>query len=570
MFAKFRLGTINLLVSAIIGLAGVLFAVVLSMTVVNIQSIEDSWLQYQADRSEKARLESALRRAIGYGGMIHHFKNYVLRHQEQFLDSTQADIGAARAVVSQYGSLGLSEAEKVALEDIAAVLDNYDEALFRARSLINASTTPREIDDQVKISDTAALRGLNTLRTEVIRLSGAAAVERDIKGRLGANLRAALGYGGMIHEFKNLILRGDLPRIEKINAHILMIEKNIAAYRALEPTIAESIALEDILATVNAYKSKLELTADLIAKNTGVSKIDNVVKVDDAKALRGLNTLDREIALQIKNMAANVHRDLKFLSRVVPLINWTVLFVILVVVASSVWIFRVYVIKPISRMVGLLNHLTTDDTDIAIPHLEDRNEIGQMARALESFRRSIIRRKAVEAEILELAVTDPLTGLYNRKRFDEQLEDMLKLAARTDRPMACLMIDLDRFKPINDTYGHAAGDEVLKVVGERLMHITRNTDCVARLGGDEFGVIATVLDEGSNVEILAKRIVDQLSLPVYFGNNELTIGGSVGISLYPDDGEDGKILTEAADAALYAAKHAGRNTYRFAASPEKK
>ena len=125
------------------------------------------------------------------------------------------------------------------------------------------------------------------------------------------------------------------------------------------------------------------------------------------------------------------------------------------------------------------------------------------------------------------------------------------------------MIDLDKFKPINDTYGHAAGDEVLKVVSARLALISRDTDFIARLGGDEFAMIATDLEDASHAELPAKRIIDQLGLPIYYENNDLKIGGSVGISVFPFDGDNGEDLVKLADAALYASKRAGRNTFRF-------
>ncbi|MBT3170949.1 MAG: diguanylate cyclase, partial [Rhodospirillaceae bacterium] len=112
-------------------------------------------------------------------------------------------------------------------------------------------------------------------------------------------------------------------------------------------------------------------------------------------------------------------------------------------------------------------------------------------------------------------------------------------------------------------YG-AAGDEVLRVVSERLGHICRDTDFVARLGGDEFAIIATAVDAGEHIEIMAHRIIDQLNLPVYYQSLALKIGGSVGISIYPDDSEDAIELVQKSDKALYEAKNGGRNTFRFA------
>ncbi|MBT3306434.1 MAG: GGDEF domain-containing protein [Alphaproteobacteria bacterium] len=564
MLKNLRLRTINLMVSGLIGMAGVGLAFVLAFTVQNVQTIEASWYNYQADRSDKARLESVLRAAVGYGGMIHEFKNYVLRHEENRMDRVQANIGAARAIIDQYRSLGLSQAETVALEDISTILNKYDQALFKTRDLILAKQTPRDIDTQVKIDDTAALRGLKTLHTEILRRAGVEKSDDTVKGRVAADLRAALGYGGMIHEYKNLILRHDLPRVTKIRSHISQIEQKITAYRKLGPNTAEKIALDDIETTVAQYKGNLDSISELIKASASVAEIDKTVKVDDSAALRGLRTLDKEVALQVDILSRTVGDDLTFLVTVVPIFTWISLGIIVLTVGTSVWIFQVYVIRPISTATTLMNLLATDETGISIQGMEQKNEIGQMARALETFRQNIISRKAAESEILEMAYTDPLTGLDNRKRFEEHLVEAINMANRTGGNIACLMIDLDKFKPVNDTYGHAAGDEVLKVVGQRLALISRDTDFVARLGGDEFAMIATAIEDAINAELPAKRIVDQLSLPVYFEDNDLKIGGSVGVAIFPRDADNPNDLLKLADDALYAAKDAGRNTFRFA------
>ncbi|MBT3552161.1 MAG: diguanylate cyclase [Rhodospirillaceae bacterium] len=563
MLRNFRLRTIIVMVSGLIGLSGLALVVLLAFTIDNVRSIEEGWFTYQSDRSEKARLESVLRASIGYGGMIHEFKNYVLRHEEFRMDLVQADIGAARAVIGQYRSLGLSEAEKVALEDISGVLKKYDEAVLKTRDLIKQNTTTKNIDDQVRIDDSIALRSLRTLRSEVIRLSGAGTEKRRVKGRIVANIRAGMGYGGMIHEFKNLVLRSDLPRVGKVRRLINDIENSIKAYRDVGQTTAEKIALDDIENIVAKYKSKLDDVSQLITTGASIAEIDKAVKINDTSALRGLKTLDKEIAFQVDTLSSNLGRDLTFLATVVPIFNWLVLGMIVLAMGASVWFFQIYVVRPISSATDLMNRLAKDETEITIDGMDRKNEIGQMARALETFRKNIIGRIAAEAEIRSMAHTDSLTGLDNRKRFDERLVEAVNMAKRTGSNVACLMIDLDKFKPVNDTFGHIAGDTVLKAVGERLSQISRDTDFVARLGGDEFAMIATVLDDAGNAELPAKRIIDQLGLPVYFEDNDIKIGGSVGIAVFPKDADNAEDLHRLADEALYAAKNAGRNTYRF-------
>jgi diguanylate cyclase (GGDEF)-like protein len=134
------------------------------------------------------------------------------------------------------------------------------------------------------------------------------------------------------------------------------------------------------------------------------------------------------------------------------------------------------------------------------------------------------------------------------------------MAKRTETSIVCLMIDLDKFKEINDTYGHGAGDEVLKAVAERLQSVARETDCPARLGGDEFAVLLTAVKELHLAEFPAKRILDLLRLPIYYEDMTLEIGGIAG---FPEDAENPAELMKHADRALYAAKDAGRGVFRF-------
>ncbi len=563
MLSNAKLQTINLLVMGAISLAGVTLVIALGYTVHQVALVEEDWHSYQADRSEKARLESALRASMGYGGMIHHFKNYILRNDESLMDAAQADIGAARSLIRQYSILNLGEAEKIALEDISQTLDKYDQALVTSRKFMGQTHDPEAVDQMVKVSDVSALRGLDTLRSEVKSKRIDTSL---VKGRVAADIHSYLGYGGMIHDFKNLILRRDVSKLEKVENDIEGINKTMALYRTLSVTVAESIALEDIGNVLNQYKSKLQLIKKMITEGNSIIEIDQAVKVDDTLALRGLETLDREIAHQVDKLSEGVGEQLQFVSVVASWVSALMLGVILVVFIASLFLFNRYVIQPVTRMTQRMDRLSSGDTSVdkvAEEGVDLQNEIGQMARALVTFREYIIyKQESVEAA-QELAATDALTGLDNRKRFEERLHEAISLAKRTDTHIACLMIDLDKFKAVNDTHGHGAGDEVLKTVAERLRSVSRESDFAARLGGDEFAMLLTAVDKLDQAKIPAKRIIDQLSLPIYYDDLKLEIGGSIGIAGFPMDAESPVDLVKHADRALYAAKDAGRGTFRF-------
>lgn len=178
----------------------------------------------------------------------------------------------------------------------------------------------------------------------------------------------------------------------------------------------------------------------------------------------------------------------------------------------------------------------------------------------------ITERKLAEGRIAHMALHDGLTGLPNRLLFKERLNrELARADRRTDgfAGFAVLACDLDRFKAVNDTFGHPAGDALLRVVTERLNAVVRVGDTVARLGGDEFAVILVDLDDPQAAGLAARRIIESLEQPVDLDGHRVGIGVSVGIGLGIQDGVDADTLFRNADIALYRAKTAGRNTYRF-------
>jgi diguanylate cyclase (GGDEF)-like protein len=188
----------------------------------------------------------------------------------------------------------------------------------------------------------------------------------------------------------------------------------------------------------------------------------------------------------------------------------------------------------------------------------------------------VTEREKAESQIRMLAYYDALTGLPNRERFKEQAGQAMTAARRVGTKMALIYLDLDHFKRINDTLGHTAGDTLLRGVAKALTNIVRGTDIVAkvdaetsvssslaRLGGDEFTIMLTGLSRSESAARVAKRILQALARPLKIDDREYVVTGSMGIAVYPDDGEDVDLLLRNADIAMYAAKEDGRNNYRF-------
>jgi len=176
--------------------------------------------------------------------------------------------------------------------------------------------------------------------------------------------------------------------------------------------------------------------------------------------------------------------------------------------------------------------------------------------------RDVGRRKEAESRLEHTASHDPLTGLPNRILFDRRLAREVARTSRTGNGFALLCLDLDQFKPANDTFGHQAGDAVLRTAASRFRSLVRADDMVARLGGDEFVVIQSIGDDLSiPTHVLAQRLIDTMSEPVRFNGTEITIGLSIGIALATSGTLDSDSLLREADQALYQAKKSGRNTY---------
>jgi diguanylate cyclase (GGDEF)-like protein len=175
----------------------------------------------------------------------------------------------------------------------------------------------------------------------------------------------------------------------------------------------------------------------------------------------------------------------------------------------------------------------------------------------------ITERKNSEARVAHMARHDELTGLANRVLFRERIEQAIAQSKRGGHSFAVLLLDLDRFKDINDTLGHAAGDALLKIAAQRLCQSVRETDTVARLGGDEFAIVQTGIAGSADAEVVCRRVLSRISEVYQISEHSVDIGTSIGIAVAPRDGLDADGLLKKADIALYTVKSNGRGGWRF-------
>ena len=257
--------------------------------------------------------------------------------------------------------------------------------------------------------------------------------------------------------------------------------------------------------------------------------------------------------------------------------NTTWIIVVLATVAGLLSVVLMILIellitRPLSAITSALLRLAGGDHSIRVPERHRRDEIGAMAASLETFRDNAIALADAQRRADELAHQDVLTCLPNRRHFEKVLHHSL-IRSGNELYFAVLLIDLDRFKPVNDTNGHGAGDIVLCEIALRLQKLARSSEVVARIGGDEFAIITKPVPSWpqayGNAVDLGNRIISAVSESIYLDHAEISLGASVGVAICPTDGLTADDILRAADVAMYRAKHDGRSTVRvFASSVE--
>ncbi len=222
------------------------------------------------------------------------------------------------------------------------------------------------------------------------------------------------------------------------------------------------------------------------------------------------------------------------------------------------------------RVLGVMNvalkraHEFTKEEIRLLEFLGDQAAIAiQNARLYEQAQQEIADRKKAERAIQHLANHDALTGLPNRRLFNERIKLEIARSQRNNLRFAVMLFDLDQLKNVNDSFGHNVGDMLLQAVAQRLLGLLRKSDTVARMGGDEFFLILPEMNQKEDALLTAERILSALSTPFYLEAFQINISTSIGISFFPEDGEDPEELIKKADLSMYKAKEKGGNTYHL-------
>lgn len=237
---------------------------------------------------------------------------------------------------------------------------------------------------------------------------------------------------------------------------------------------------------------------------------------------------------------------------------------------ALVTLFMRRLFRPVPQLIHSLTRIAHEEIDQTTPYLEQDDEIGRLAGAIEKLRIAMVERDYLQkmqdmSQKMEyMAHHDSLSGLPNRASFGQVLAEHISDVNLRDKRFNLLLIDLDNFKPVNDTFGHQAGDEVLISVAQRLKQLLGPNDLATRQGGDEFAILQTVSgDNRAEGENLAQKVIMALSAPFTWGSHTFSISCSVGITCAPEQGNCASTLMINADLALYASKNNGRNCFHF-------
>jgi diguanylate cyclase (GGDEF)-like protein len=235
----------------------------------------------------------------------------------------------------------------------------------------------------------------------------------------------------------------------------------------------------------------------------------------------------------------------------------------LMAVVVAVYVQRTLV-RPVRSLAEAASRIEQGDYSVQLPPAHSNDEVSDLVRSFGRMSQAIARH---DREVRQLAYTDALTGLTNRLAFRQSLEQRIGLAGQHGQRMALLFVDVDDFKRVNDTLGHEAGDEVLLRFVDRISRVVdqRGGDnpLLARFGGDEFVILIGDQDTAARAMDLAEVLVTELALPLPLNNREVFLGSSIGITLFPDDAADATTLLKNGDIAMYQAKMAGKNCYRY-------
>jgi diguanylate cyclase (GGDEF)-like protein/PAS domain S-box-containing protein len=552
------------------------------------------WLQHQlnADNNQqvliirdllnerliRAEQLAQLEQEIGYGGLIHDFKNYVLRGESNYFDSFLTRLSSSQNYLMIFNELAnLTDDDKQAVEIIGQTLNRYHQHILLAKLSRDKGRHAEQIDNEVRIDDSQAVAaikqlqqsdvGINTeqwWQLSSLRINEFRAISNHIRSEMQSVARTEEQKA--IDSLVLYITTFIVIFIATLYFSFLVVRRIVAKIKYIS-TAMTTMEVEQQFNQPLKVKGKDEITDMVIAfnhmlternKSEGEQKISAAVFKYASEAImitdanNKIETVNpafchisgfsvEEVLGKSPNILNSGKHDNHFYQKM-----WQSL------EQNNSWQGEIWN----KRKNG---EIYPEFLAISVVRDQDKKPLQYI-----SLFSDITKHKKYEEDIWLQANYDSLTGLPNRDLCLERLHNKLNEELDEDSDVALLFIDLDRFKFVNDTWGHSSGDELLKLASIRLRNCIREKDTVARFGGDEFVVLLMGLSNRFAIERVVKNILTSLSMPFHIGgNNEAVVSASIGVTVGPIDGDSVELLLKNADTAMYQAKAAGRNTYQF-------
>ncbi|KAB2951033.1 EAL domain-containing protein [Heliorestis acidaminivorans] len=356
-------------------------------------------------------------------------------------------------------------------------------------------------------------------------------------------------------------------QITKIQELLDEKEKMLEEYQKFSLDKEEKIWLTEIQKEMNLFNDALQKVSSELS-GTGLSQRQIYELRNALIHTRNAENIYISMVEYSQNLAESHYQDGKKLSDLSLTITALIVIVSLISAFLLGLVLNRIVTRPLQKVLEAVEKVERGQlADVKPLPVRSADEIGKLSKGFNemtiALQNNLRKLNEYSQAMLHQAYHDALTELPNRRRFQERLEELLEECKRNNERMAVLFIDLDQFKEINDSLGHSAGDKLLKAVSKRLASKLQSIDLFARIGGDEFTVIIAGTESESDAGIIALLIQEELNKPFQVHEHIFNISSSIGISMYPNDGEDIESLLRAADTAMYQAKRSGRNRFQF-------
>lgn len=364
--------------------------------------VQSIWSKFDNSRSDKNRAIRALREQIGFGGMIHHFKNYLLRRNPENKEQVLLSLGGAKATLARYKLLLLNDEELNAISEIKKTLLSYEIAIDRIDGKNTEGKSAKEIDQIVRIDDSLAFNALAVLEKNIHSEKHGNEYLYYLKPHIITDIRKELGYGGMIHFYKNYILRNNSVLKDRALEKIEQTLKHIKKYSTHKLSGEEEQYINILNQNVNKYKANLDLIEGFIIKGLSPVKIDQQVKINDRPMLDALVGIERQTIIQYEKHADMLGKTIEFIVLSTLFIGGVTFIIIIIISFGSYWFVRLKVVNPITVLIDVMRKLSKGDFNVAVTGFDSENEIGDMAKSVKVFKRAVKERLEYQNELSKI------------------------------------------------------------------------------------------------------------------------------------------------------------------------